>query len=245
MKLKNRFQRKEKKYLLTEEQYAYLQQHFSLMQMDQYGKHTILSLYYDDSDFTLIKRSIAKPNYKEKFRVRSYGCQEQNGPIFLEIKKKVNGIVYKRRLQIEDQQLATFNQQPKRIAVDPSDQQVKSEIDYLVERMHLYPQVLIAYDREAFFGVDDEDFRITFDHQIRFRTDQLDFHHGSSGEKVTSEFAILMEVKALGAYPLWFSQLLSQAKIYPGSFSKYKDVYQHHLSTTNNIQRKEEMHYAS
>lgn len=231
MKLKNRFQRKETKYVLTVEQYTYLKKAFAKeMVLDQYGKHTILSLYYDDSNFNLIRRSIQKPKYKEKFRVRSYGvAYDPQTPVYLEIKKKVAGIVYKRRIGIPYEKLAAFNQHTASVVVAPKDQQVKNEIDYLMNRRHLFPRVLICYDREAFYGQRNADFRVTFDHQIRYRTTDLTLDSSSEGELVAPEVDVLMEVKALGAYPVWFTHLLSCGKIYPASFSKYAQVYQRYL----------------
>lgn len=243
MKLKNRFQRKEKKYLLDTKQYLFLKEEFlKHMTLDQYGRHTIMSLYYDDQDFTLIRRSIKKPKYKEKFRVRSYGLAHEESVVYLEIKKKVKGVVYKRRVGIPYNKWATFNQHPRKVQVKKEEQQVKKEVDYLVERMHLFPQVLISYDREAYFGKIDSDFRVTFDHNIRFRTEDLVLDKGSEGKLVSPDIPVLMEVKALGAYPLWFCELLSRGNIYPGSFSKYAYVYEHHLL---NEKIKEEQFYAS
>lgn len=245
MKLKNRFQRKEKKYLLSYSQYLFLQEHFlKHMELDQYGRHTIMSLYYDTDDFSLIRRSIKKPTYKEKFRVRSYGTAKKEEAVYLEIKKKVKGIVYKRRIAIPYFQLSLFNQHPKMITVKKEDEQIKREIDYLVEGQHLFPRVLICYDREAYFGKEDSNFRVTFDHDIRFRTQALNFHEGSHGQLVAPKVDVLMEVKALGAYPLWFSRVLSVGKIYPGSFSKYANVYQKFLSENSKVCQEEEF-YAS
>lgn len=245
MKLNNRFQRKEKKYLLSQEKYELLLKKVAQhLVQDAYGKHTILSLYYDDCDFSLIRHSIQKPKYKEKFRVRSYGCpQSSTAPIYLEIKKKVNGIVYKRRVKIKYDELALFNRNAKSLAVKVSDQQIKNEIDYLVLRRHLFPQVLICYEREAFYSQDDEEFRVTFDHEIRFRTDDLNLQSGTRGQRVAPEFDVLMEVKALGAYPVWFSQILSELAIFPNSFSKYAQVYVRYLAPNHLL--KEEQKYAS
>lgn len=74
MKLKNVFQRKETKYVLSQEDFhKFFHDLQKEMSVDEYGQHTILSLYFDTDDFRLIKRSIDKPVYKEKFRIRAYG----------------------------------------------------------------------------------------------------------------------------------------------------------------------------
>ena len=89
------FQRYETKYMLSP-----IMARKSLpghLQMDEYGLDTICSLYYDTLDHQLIRRSLEKPVYKEKLRLRSYGPAKETSPIYVELKKKYEGIVYKRR----------------------------------------------------------------------------------------------------------------------------------------------------
>lgn len=103
------FQRYEKKYFLTPEQQTRLlpalQQH---MQADAYGQYTLCNTYYDTADWRLIRASLEKPVYKEKLRVRSYGVPEKDGRVFIEIKKKFDGIVYKRRITAATAAAAPF-----------------------------------------------------------------------------------------------------------------------------------------
>ena len=93
------FERVERKFLLTPSQYEGLMRVLpEYMQADQYGESTILSLYLDTADSLLIRRSLEKPVYKEKLRLRSYGVPGDGDNVFLEMKKKVQGVVYKRRI---------------------------------------------------------------------------------------------------------------------------------------------------
>ena len=233
MKLKNVFQRKENKYTLSMETYKLLRHYLApYMTEDEYGLHTILSVYFDTEDYALIRHSIQKPVYKEKFRLRSYGVPTNQQQVFLELKKKVKGIVYKRRLSLQYTQALDYIENPNSLSPDSlRDQQIKQEIDWLYARKHLSPKVLIAYDRRALAAKDVKlsDFRITFDFNIRYRTDKLNLLEGDFGEPVASEIGVLMEVKALGAYPLWFSEILSELSIYKCSFSKYAQVYERYL----------------
>lgn len=233
MKLKKVFQRKETKYLLTQNQFnGFFQELTKQMSVDEFGKHTILSLYFDTPDYRFIQHSMDKPKYKEKFRVRSYGVPNEDQLVFLEIKKKVKGIVYKRRLPLSYSDyrtwLATGN-----FPAD-NDLQIAQEINWLFSRHgDLQPKVLIAYDRLSLFGNEEEEFRVTFDQNIRYRTQELALEKGSSGALVAPEIDFLMEVKALGAYPLWFVQLLNDYDIRKGSFSKYAETYKRHLFVRN------------
>ncbi len=229
MKLKKVFQRKETKYLMTQEQFtAFFAELQRFMCVDQYGKHTIRSLYYDTSDYRFIRHSMDKPKYKEKFRIRSYGTPQPDSLVFLEIKKKVNGIVYKRRLPLSYQDYLHW-QATAQLPSELQASQIGQEINWLFLKHHdLLPKVLISYDRLSLFCPDDEDFRVTFDQNIRFQAVKPQLASGR-GELVAPEIGVLMEVKALGAYPLWFAHLLAEHQIQKGSFSKYAQTYQRYL----------------
>ncbi|GGC81662.1 polyphosphate polymerase domain-containing protein [Enterococcus wangshanyuanii] len=231
VKLKNSFQRKEKKYALSYEMYHKLREKLLVyMQEDEYGLHTILSVYFDTQDYEMIRHSIAKPAYKEKFRIRSYGVPKEQSDVFLEIKKKVQGVVYKRRISLSYQTAKYYLQHPHSLRLKSAkEQQIKQEIDWLFARKRLEPKVMIAYDRRALFALEDQEFRITFDFNIRFRQGHLNKDLTDVGERVAPEIDVLMEVKALGAYPLWFSEILAELEVYPCSFSKYAQTYQRYL----------------
>ena len=92
--------RYEMKYLLNSEQTRRFREKLQgHMQIDQYGKTSIASLYYDTPNYQLIRSSLEKPVFKEKIRLRSYGLATEDSPVFLEMKRKANGVVYKRRIQ--------------------------------------------------------------------------------------------------------------------------------------------------
>ncbi|MGX7243401.1 VTC domain-containing protein [Enterococcus quebecensis] len=235
VKLKNSFQRKEKKYALTNKMYHQLREKLlPYMGEDDYGLHTIISLYFDTEDYEMIRHSIAKPVYKEKFRIRSYGVPTENSDVFLEIKKKVSGVVYKRRVSLSYLSAKNYIRYPHSFKLKVTkDKQIKNEIDWLVSRRGLEPKVMIAYDRRALFSFENEDFRITFDFNIRYRKKELTDTLDDRGDRVAPEIDVLMEVKALGAYPLWFSEILAELGIYPISFSKYAQTYQRYLCVSS------------
>lgn len=231
VKLKNSFQRKEKKYSLSYTTYEQVINALNLyMKEDIYGLHTILSIYFDTENYEMIRHSITKPAYKEKFRIRSYGIPKEDTDVFLEIKKKVSGVVYKRRIALPFSQAKAYVEHPYSFKLpNEKNQQIKQEIDWLLARKKLEPKVMIAYDRRAFFYADDEDFRVTFDENICYKKIMQQQSFNDQGKKVAPEIDVLMEVKALGSYPLWFSELLASFEIYPVSFSKYAQTYQRYL----------------
>lgn len=217
------FKRYEKKYLLDAVQYQKLikviNEH---MKPDKYGRHTICNIYFDTPDFRLIRTSIEKPVYKEKLRLRSYGIPNEDSTVFVEIKKKYDGIVYKRRItmSLRDAYRYLFNG-----IRAPENSQIKREIDYFISYYRPIPKIYIAYDRVAYFCEEDPNFRITFDSDIRYRDSDLYLEHGDYGENLLDGEYHLMELKIAGTIPLWLTHALSEFKIYPPSFSKYGNIY--------------------
>lgn len=225
------FERKEKKYILDEDKYTKLLERLSkYMTEDSYGLHTICSLYYDTPNYDLIRRSSEKPTYKEKFRIRSYGTPDKNQKVFLEIKKKLKGIVYKRRISMPLSKAHAFMEGNENIEFsDRLSQQISNEINWMKRKDPIAPKVIISYDRRAFSAHQEKGFRITFDAKIRWRNDDLILSNGHAGSPVAPEIYVLMEVKSLGAYPLWFVDILSDLDLYPSKFSKYEQVYRRYL----------------
>lgn len=223
----NVFKRVEKKYLLSEDLYQKLFEKINnYITVDTYDFSTICNIYFDTDDYLLVNRSIEKPIYKEKVRLRSYGVPKKNSKVFLEIKKKYKGVVGKRRVSAPLKEFYTYFDIGKYPNVDT---QIMNEINYCFKFYNLKPKVFLAYDRYSYKGKDDSNFRITFDKNIRSRTDNLYLENGDNGMLLLDKNCYIMEVKTLGAYPLWFAQILSELNIYPTSFSKYGNVYKKHI----------------
>lgn len=221
------FKRYEKKFLLTLEQYENLILLLgNYMKADEYGIHTVSNIYYDTEDYDLVRASIEKPPYKEKFRLRSYGIPNTGSYIFAEIKKKFDGIVYKRRVAAAPPEIQDFINGR---CLSHEDIQIQREIHWFLHTHRLEPKVFIGYERVAFAGIEDPEFRVTFDRNIRWRLDELDLCVGAVGDPVLPEDRIVMEVKLSQATPLWLAAALSGLQIYPTSFSKYGTCYQRHI----------------
>ncbi len=217
------FERYEKKYFLTPLQKEIFRQHIApYVQPDAYGRYTICSLYYDMPDWRLIRASIEKPIYKEKLRVRSYVVPEKDGRVFAELKKKFDGIVYKRRIEQRADTVAAFLD-----GTVPARTQIEKEIFRFQQFYHTAPRVFIAYDREAYAG--ENGVRVTFDTGIRFRETTLSLTAGDHGTPLLTGDRILTEVKIPAACPLWLSHALSEAGATPVSFSKYGTFYRQKL----------------
>ena len=222
------FKRIEKKYLLSESQYESLFRRIGThLKPDEYGRSTVLSLYLDTPDHRIIRTSLEAVDYKEKLRLRSYGTATSDSTVFLELKKKFEGIVYKRRVAMTLAEAEQYLQ----TGVKPFQNQIMSEIDW---SMTLYGKprgaMIIACEREAWFDEEHPDLRLTFDRNIRYRETELRLDSGSAGINLLPENTVLLEIKTAGAMPLWLADALDAEGILPGSFSKYGAAYMRALS---------------
>lgn len=214
-------QRYELKYILNKDQLTYLKTAIaSHMKLDEYGRTSIMSIYYDTPDYRLVRASIEKPEFKEKLRLRSYGLANKDSKVFLELKRKVAGIVYKRRLALTEDAANEFFSNHYDI-----DSQIGLEISYFKKYyQELNPAFLIIYDREAYKEIDG-DLRLTIDENPRYRTNNLNLHTSLDGESLLPEGYAILEIKIQQAFPLWLSEILAKGKIYKSSFSKVGEAY--------------------
>ena len=227
------FKRYEIKYMLNRDQLALLKEEMlKHMIADEHGKSTICSLYFDTPKFLLIRRSMDKPMYKEKLRLRSYGVANEDTTVFVELKKKYDSVVYKRRVGMKESDARRYLIDGERII----DTQITREIDYCMEHYDdLAPAVMLSYEREAFYGKNDHEFRVTFDENILWRDYDLSLCKGIYGNPILKENQVLMEVKTAGAIPMWMVKFLSDNKIYKTSFSKYANAYRTIYENTNDL----------
>lgn len=235
------FNRYEQKYIISDEVYQRIKPILEdYMEVDTHSRngdfYTICNIYYDSPSNEIIRKSIDKPIFKEKLRLRSYGIVGKSDKVYLEIKKKFNGIINKRRTSIllEDayQYFATREKpEPKPFM----NGQILSEIDYMIQRYYLQPALFLSYDRNALFGIDEPNFRITFDNNIRTRRYDLGLDYGNYGDQLLPKDYWIMEAKMEKTAPLWFAQVLSTYKVYPASYSKYGTEYEKNILNADNL----------
>lgn len=193
------------------------------MEPDEFGKSTIRNIYYDTPNKLLIRRSIAKPEYKEKLRVRSYKQVKENSKVFIEVKKKYKGIVYKRRMALEEKTAKSYLSGNLSLL---DESQISKEIDYLMTYYkNLEPAIFLAYDREAYFNREDSSFRMTFDENLIIRDYDMSLSSPVYGEADMLKGKIVLEVKTVLGMPQWLLDFSSENKIYKASFSKYGNAY--------------------
>lgn len=219
------FKRYELKYRMNREQkeniLRSMEEH---MKLDVYGRTTIRNIYFDTDTYRLVRRSLEKPVYKEKLRVRSYQPASGDDPVFVELKKKYKQVVYKRRLVYPEAEVMRCFGSGKPL---PDQTQIGNEIRYFWEYYGtLHPVVFLSYEREAYYSLDGSDFRVTFDENILYRENDLSLGSAIYGTPILKEGQTLMEIKTAGGIPLWMSETLTRNHLYKTSFSKYGTAYQ-------------------
>lgn len=219
------FKRYELKYMLTKEQkQKVLEAMEPYMALDQYGRTTIRNIYFDTDNYRLVRRSIEKPPYKEKLRIRSYRQASPDSCVFVELKKKYDSVVYKRRLSLPESEALEWVCGKRHCK---QDTQISEEIDYFLKYYEsLHPTVFLSYEREAYYAKDGGDFRVTFDDTILCRQEDLSLESAVYGTPLLPDGMVLMEIKCSGGIPLWMVHVLSQEHIYKTSFSKYGTAYE-------------------
>lgn len=225
------FERFEIKYCLDVQQYEELRERLiPFLTEDAYGITDICSCYYDTPDYRLIRNSMEGAAYKEKLRLRSYGVPEdRRSCVFLELKKKHQNVVYKRREILTYEEADAYLNAQKR---PDWDSQILREIDWV---LHYYapliPAMYLSYKRLAMVEKQEEtvdrrtDLRVTFDWDIRWRAEDIELQKGIYGRELLRPEQRIMEIKTSGAMPLWLVELLDKMKLYPLSYSKYGRAY--------------------
>lgn len=228
--MENVFRRHEEKYLISKEQSAALQKVMaSFMVSDQFGEYLVQNLYFDTHDWDVIRTSVDRPVYKEKMRMRCYNKLESPltpNDVFLELKKKLSGIVYKRRMTIPKD--ASIDAIRKIVAC--KETQISREMDFYLRCNPVYERVHIAYQRKALMGIENPELRITFDTNMRFRLDYLDFMSTLEGRPILPGSEVILEIKTTGGIPLWLTRALSENGVFPRTFSKYGTCYTNYIA---------------
>lgn len=229
------YNRYEQKYILTKIQkdtlIAILEVHLAYDTYSGPGKsYVVRNIYYDTTDYAVVRESIQKPVYKEKLRLRCYDDPvTDDDTVYLEIKKKFQGRVNKRRLALPYRDALFMMQNllpPKAI-----DTQIAREITYAIKRTDMKPGAVIRYNRTAFVSA-DETLRVTFDNNIMFcdKSNHFLTNDGPYHPVLKDPALYLLEIKSSTNFPLWLVRALSNMTLFSQSFSKYGQAYQTYLT---------------
>jgi hypothetical protein len=215
--MNNYLRRYEQKYLLNSFQHDALMEALDgIVAVDEYGVSDIYSIYFDTDDFSSMRKCMDDKGFKEKLRLRSYGLPDANDKVYLELKKKFQGITFKRRTPVLYQNLESYLAARYQQTPEHTD----SEIEWFLRSHKPVPQFLVCCKRAAMKGINNPEFRITLDTKLLCRRSGLDFSSGFNGIPMIAANEFLMEIKTADAIPYQLCRRLSELKIYPASFSK-------------------------
>lgn len=192
---------------------------------DEEGFYSISNIYYDTHDYYFYQQNINRDVFRQKLRLRAYGKASLEDTVFLEIKKKYKGVVYKRRTLMKLKDAYRFLEPSVKLEdlknFDNSNPQILREIYFLKTFYKLEPKMVLSYDRQAFQGINDPEVRVTFDRSLRSRNYDLRIEHGSYGANFVDNGMMLMEVKVGASVPLWLVRILNEFSCRRQRFSKY------------------------
>ncbi|MGN0523159.1 MAG: VTC domain-containing protein [Eubacterium sp.] len=227
------FKRYEKKYLISKEKLdSLLPTLLEYMDLDPFclngNEYRIYSIYYDTVNHDVIRDNSAGKEYKEKMRLRSYyDRKDPEDKIFMEIKKKSEGVGNKRRIKLKIKEIDPFVNEGimPDLGDDYLSNQVAKELKYYLTTNKVAPALYVQYDRLALFGKEDKNFRMTFDRNVHTRRSNFVFGESDEDELLLPDDIYIMEIKILGAMPLWLTKLLSENELFSHGFSKYGVKY--------------------
>lgn len=235
------FKRYERKYLIRKDKLDKIMPDLlEYMELDPFclngNEYRIYSIYYDTINHDIIRQNSSKPVYKEKMRIRSYyDRKDPEDKVFMEIKKKSEGVGNKRRIKIRLKEIEPFvNEGILPETKDYLSSQVAKELQYFFKNNKVAPALYVQYDRLALFGKEDKNFRMTFDRNVHTRRSNFVFGESDEDEFLLPDDVYIMEIKILGAMPLWLTRLLSENNLFSRGFSKYgvkykRDAQEHNL----------------
>lgn len=227
------FKRYELKYILDTQQYNAVTDGIApYVDADKYcigGKtYSLFNIYYDTDDYDIIRHSVSKPPFKEKLRLRSY--YENPGPsdkVFIELKKKADGCVNKRRVTMEYSEALEFLETGKyKKSGDYMHDMVSREIEHFLKSHKVKPKAFIAYDRSAFFLKTDSKIRLTFDTNVRGGPADGGL---SDCTPLLDDGKYLMEIKVSDHIPLPIVRVLTENRVFRHGFSKYGTYYMNNI----------------
>jgi len=200
---------------------------------DKTGKYKVISLYYDTTNLDFFWEKVDGEEIRSKLRLRTYvpnspdkAKNSKKNPLFLEIKKKKNCNVFKKRINIDIDFAEKFINNPffdtKFInSLSENDKKALGEIAYLKSKLALRPMLLVYYDRQAFVSKDNLNVRVTFDTNIRYREKDLSLRTRPSDKHILHPSLAVMEIKYSNYLPLAIVQILQKYKCESHPFSKY------------------------
>lgn len=201
---------------------------------DKNGKYNVISLYYDTPALKFFQEKIDGEERRVKLRLRTYVHKDRidnkrrmkQPDVFIEIKKKINKNVLKKRVYLDEKKAREFIENPSlgkpfMKLVDKKGKETLREVEYLKSIFKLKPTIVVSYTRQAFVSKDNLNVRVTFDSNIRYRRRDFSLKMKGGDNYLLPPNLLVMEIKYTDYFPLWLVQLIQKYECGIRTFSKY------------------------
>lgn len=233
MKDKLQRQRFEHKYIV-EEHIALAIRDFvgSYLTLDEYGatqpnnSYPVHSLYLDSPDLILYKNTINGDKNRFKLRIRFY---ENEGPVFFEIKRRINNIIIKKRAAVHREAarwILAGHVPESGFLLNANSEQINAIQTFSnhLNRLRAEPQVHVSYLREAWMAGGSSTVRVTMDRRVRSEPQKhLWLSKEMSRPIRVFQDKVVLELKFTDRFPNWFKDLVQVFGLRQGSAAKYVD----------------------
>lgn len=204
------------------------------LMLDRYGStqpdnsYTVNSIYLDSPAYKTYHDTINGNRNRYKLRLRYYD-QSESQPVFLEIKRRYNFIIAKKRATVKRTSVdpivaghfPTMND-----LVQPDSAQLESLTEFytLVNYIQAGPTLHIAYLREAWERQDSNSVRVTFDRDVKAKKvnrQRIEYDN----QPTVSVFGnqVILEIKFTDRFPHWLRELVQRFSLRQESAAKYVD----------------------
>lgn len=194
------------------------------------GKYPIVTEYFETPERGCFWEKERRLASRRKIRVRIYGNEGGKIPPtgFIEIKHKHFGLGAKRRLFLPVEEAIEFAKGNYDILRNTkrdwsrAQRMIINELFDLIERRHYQPAIQLRYDREALM-TEDGQLRITFDTQLRCRSELLELQPDDQRfeQFIIPADQVILEIKSIGPVPFWFREYSGSKHLVRRSFSKF------------------------
>ena len=197
------------------------------------GAYPVYSIYLDSADLSLFNATLHGHKNRFKLRARYYDHQADS-PVFFEIKRRVNDIIFKERAAVRREavkRLLAGAPASREDLIDPDDHDAFSSLHHFCHLRHLVQaggRTIVAYTREAWNAADNDDLRVTFDRAVRgaWFDDRQPIDHalavdGGHWVHPPLDGEVVLELKFTGTYPRWMQELVASCDLYRVCMAKY------------------------
>ena len=217
------YYRVEDKYIVYEDQIAYLRERLKdIMERDSHsrgGSYLIRSIYFDDMKNSALYEIESGIDDRSKIRIRSYNTDDS----FIRLEEK-----RKKSVMISKETVRSLIERPSLAQAHQASRNLLNEDGFLFRKVFasmnsrlLHPVNIVEYEREAFVEKNGN-VRITFDKNIGASTDVSRFFDKSIEAVPTMDAgAHVLEVKYDELLPDYIRKIIDFGSLQRCAFSKY------------------------